>query len=539
MIESIKALVVIFAASLGGFIFASMAFRELIDRKRLTNWRNAYLIATVAAFIIPNFWLVLFALALIAIAHGAKENVRPAMYLVLLFTMPVASAVVPGFAGINNFLTLYPFNILALVLLLPLIPRQSETRAHANVGLLADICFTVFSLLMLALSFRDTSITNGFRQSIAYILTAFGPYVVFSRWNWTKENLKVVSLAFVIPLGVLSGVAIVEVALGWHFFLNAVDNWGIWFHGRYTSRGGFLRAYTSIFGPITFGLYLAAAVPLALALITVIRKRTFAIIGLCAICAALLVTVSRGPWVGAVFAAIVFVATSQRMMSNMVRLGVIGLAGLVVLALTPFGDNIFALIPFINEDTSGSFDYRQRLAEIGWSVAMETPVFGSENYLNHPRMQQLIQGQGIIDLVNSYLRIALESGLVGLALYVGLSVFSLMAAFSAIGRARKFDPELAIYAQGWFAALAGFLVIIATTSNVVAQVAEVHLLLCGMCIGIARSVALAAAEAGRAPAVPPPSDDAPPPDAPPPSSRPSAPAPASLPPHLRQYGRRT
>lgn len=534
-VELIKALFIVFTVSLGGFVYARFAFAEIAGARTLGRWRNVYLAATLAAFLIPNFWVFLFAVALIAVAVGAPERNKPALYLVLLFALPVADAYVPGFGGIQNFLALFPFNILAIVILLPMLLARAENRAFRRVGSSADYFFIAYSLLMFALSFRDTTITDGFRQSTAYILTALGPYLVFSRINWTKERLKVTTLAFVLPLMILSAIAAVEVVMGWHLYKSAVDHWDIAQRIRYTWRSGFLRAYASVFEPISFGLFLAAAIPMSLALISSMKRRLMAIGGFCALGVGLLATFSRGPWVGAALAVIVFVFTSDRPFRNLTRLGMLGIAGFLALSVTPVGDQIIGLLPFIGGASTSSIDYRQQLMDIGWSVAMETKWFGSEDYMLHPAMQQLIQGQGIIDVVNSYLRVTLESGLVGLALFISVNFFSALTAFRAVGAARKTDPEFATYIGAWLAALASVMLVIATTSSVVAQVAEVQWLICGMCVGLARSAAAVRA----ATPVPVPSGGSPPP-APPGRPAPAKPglSAAKLPPHLRQYADR-
>lgn len=538
MVELLKALIVVLTVSLGGFIYGQMVFGEIAGKGTIGRWRNIYIAATLAAFMIPNFWLVLFAIAFVAIFLGASERNKPALYLLLLFAFPVADELVPGFGGIRNFLSLYPFNILALVILLPMVFVSPENRGVRNVGAMADYFFIGFSLVMLALAYRDTSITDGFRQSAAYILTAFGPYLVFSRVTWSKDRLRAATIAFVLPLIILSGIAVIEVVLNWHVYSSVVDNWGIYERMRYTWRSGFLRAFATVFEPISFGLFLAAAIPMMLALISSLKKnRMLAYAGLAALVVGLVASFSRGPWVGAALAVIVYYVTSGRPLTNLMRVGALGVVGLLALSVTPFGDSLIALIPFVGASDTSSIDYRQQLAEIGWSVAMENKWFGSEDYMMHPAMQQLVQGQGIIDVVNSYLRVTLETGLVGLTLFAGVSVFSFLAAWRGVGKVRAIDPELANYCQAWLAALASTAIVIATTSSVVAQVAEVHWLLCGMCVGVARTAAASAALVGKGSA----GEDPPePPSFTPKRLAKAAPAinADNLPPHLKQYGKR-
>jgi O-antigen ligase len=527
MIQSIKALIIVFALSAGAFIYARMAFSQLVGGAVIDRWRNLYLAVTLAAFLIPNFWVMLVVLAIIVVMMGAAEPFKPALFLLLLFAVPAADEIVPGIGPIQNFLALYPFNVLVVVILFPLLVRPNENRRHANVGRLADFCFIAFTILALALAFRETTVTNGFRRATAYILTALGPYLVFSRTNWTLDRLRLATLAFVIPFLALSAIAVAETALHWHVYRAAVDNWGIKFFSRYLARSGYLRAYGSVFGPISFGLFLVMALALLPPLVESCKKKYLPRLSYGAIGVGLISTFSRGPWVGGALAIGVHALTSGRPVRNVARLTLLGLVALPILLITPMGAKFIEMLPFIGTIEENTIDYRRRLFEVGWRVVLDNPWFGSEDYLETPAMQSLVQGQGIVDIVNAYLQVALDRGLVGLALFVGVSLFSLNALYRAIKPARAIDPELAAYCQGWFAALVGVMLVLATTTNVVAQISEAHWLLCGMCVGAARSVAALAAAPAARPAEPPPA-------APP---EPATPAAAQLPPHLRQYAR--
>lgn len=532
MIEILKALFVVFTMALAGFIYCRIAYANVIDGRLIDRWRNLFLAITVVAFLVPNYWLVLVAMSIIVIVMGANVQVKPATYLVVLFAAPAAGALVKGFAGIKNFLYLYPFNVMAIIILLPLLFAPRETKKYDRYGALADWCFIAFSLLSLALAFRDTTITDGFRRFTAYILTAFGPYLVFSRYNWTLDRLKIATLAYVIPLIALSCVAVAETALNWHFYQVALWNWDINFFVRYLQRGGLLRSYASVFGPISFGLFLVVAFALMPAVLKSAPKGAMPKIGYAILGVGLISTFSRGPWVGAALAVLAFVMTTGRPFGNLMRLGLVGAAAFPLIAVTPFGGKIIGMLPFIGEDQSSTIDYRQRLWETAFPYVVDkTPWFGSDDYYDAPELQSLVQGQGIIDIVNSYLQVALDKGLVGLALFIGVSFFAAWSCWRSIAKACAFDEELAAYAQGWFAALLGVMLTLVTTTNVVAQIAEVHWLLCGICVGIARSVAAAAearalAPTGEGSGPPPPSEEPP---------RPAAGPAPSLPPHLRQY----
>ncbi|HEV7476512.1 MAG TPA: hypothetical protein VGO02_02110, partial [Burkholderiales bacterium] len=76
------------------------------------------------------------------------------------------------------------------------------------------------------------------------------------------------------------------------------------------------------------------------------------------------------------------------------------------------------------------------------------------------------QGEGIIDIVNTYLGIALASGFVGLSLFCGFFLVVLVELLAAVRRAGGRDGEPYALGQALFCALLGILVTICTTSSI-------------------------------------------------------------------------
>ena len=106
-------------------------------------------------------------------------------------------------------------------------------------------------------------------------------------------------------------------------------------------------------------------------------------------------------------------------------------------AATPFGASIVDSLPFIGTRDQDTVEYRQELFETSWALIKQNPLFG--NPFVALDMENLRQGQGIIDLVNGYLQVALYYGLVGLALYCAVHLFVLQRAFVVMRRARAAD----------------------------------------------------------------------------------------------------
>jgi len=90
-----------------------------------------------------------------------------------------------------------------------------------------------------------------------------------------------------------------------------------------------------------------------------------------------------------------------------------------LLIATPVGQSAVKSLPFTDSQDYQTVDYRINLAKAGYTAVKDNPLFGSGKYgyAENVAMQEMIQGQGIIDLVNSYLTIALKHGLIVLLLF--------------------------------------------------------------------------------------------------------------------------
>jgi O-antigen ligase len=532
-----KALIVILAVVIPAFWGLRLAFGSALPRGVIMRWGIAFAASSFAAFMIPNYWASIILFGVIAIFAASADRFSLPIYALLLFAFPAAGALLPGFMGINNFLFLYTHHVLAIVLLFPMFAMVAAAKMRSGNGRAADISFTLYFLIVAVLSFRDTTFTDGLRQLTTVMLSIVPQYVVFSRVRWTLPRLRLFSAALVSALAVNAAIACAEVILSWPIYMSPFYMWNLPEGSFVTMRGGFLRASASTLSPIGLGMFLVVALSLAPALLYATRR--WITLGPAAVLVAgLLATFSRGPWMGAGLALGLHALVSQRPVGNTLRLGIVGVVSLLALSLTPYGDAFLGLLPGIaNTVDQSSIDYRQQLWERGSQVVMQNPFFGSETYWETPEMRSMLQGQGIIDIVNGYLHIALDTGLIGLACFLGMIVFSLLALLRSIKPARAINQELALYAQSYFSGFAAMMVVIATASIVVGQITEVVFMLAGVCVGIARSVGemqktayreMAAEEPGlRAPQA-----------AAAPAPAPKGPPPSSLPPHLRQYAKK-
>ena len=125
---------------------------------------------------------------------------------------------------------------------------------------------------------------------------------------------------------------------------------------------------------------------------------------------------SRGGMIGL---AVAFVVSSfyRRGIAGIGQLGLAGLflsgAYATAMMIGSIGDQISTSL---NEAT-GSSDYRTELLRRGMQEFWKSPLFGDDFVVVIGRMQDMIQGEGIVDIVNTYLYFALFSGAIGLAIF--------------------------------------------------------------------------------------------------------------------------
>jgi O-antigen ligase len=182
--------------------------------------------------------------------------------------------------------------------------------------------------------------------------------------------------------------------------------------------------------------------------------------------AGLIASLSRGPWVGAVVLLVVFLATGRNAMPRLVGLAAAAVLAFSLIAMLPGGEKVINLLPFIGETEKGSIDYRQNLLNQSMIVIERNPWFGSVNYLETPEMESLRTGLGIIDIVNTYIQIVLETGLVGLGLFISFFALILWRIYGAMRSIRDRNSEERLLGRALLATLLAILLIIFTVSSI-------------------------------------------------------------------------
>jgi O-antigen ligase len=176
----------------------------------------------------------------------------------------------------------------------------------------------------------------------------------------------------------------------------------------------------------------------------------------------LFAAVSRGPWLGALTAYFSFFAAGPRALSRVAKGALVAGALLLLVLLSPLGDRIIDLLPINGKPVDDNILYRQRLAERGWEIVLAHPFFGDQ--FPWPEMADLRQGEGIIDIVNTYLGVALNYGLVGLFCFLGFILLGMKRIYTRSRELLRFDPDLALLGTSLIACIVATLVMIYSAS---------------------------------------------------------------------------
>src|SRR6185312_10185092 len=187
------------------------------------------------------------------------------------------------------------------------------------------------------------------------------------------------------------------------------------------------------------------------------------------LCAGLIVTFSRGPWIGAIIIYLVYALLRRQRTSDLFRAAAVLFIALALVALSPLGERIASMLPFMGGKVAeGSLTYREILAARCWQLILAHPFFGDQ--LAYLHMQDLRQGQGIIDVVNTYLYVTLFYGFVGITLFLGFILTGLRKALRARAAWRQRDPDAALIASSIAACIIGTLFMLLDCSFILGYV---------------------------------------------------------------------
>lgn len=467
-------------------------------KRRAASW----IAITLLAFLTHNYWLfILISVPLIYLV-GAKDTHRFALYLFLLFVVPPYRVELYDMGALQSFMQIDHFRWLSLALLLPAylsLRRRPDTVAFGRLA--PDLFVLGYILLWLTLQALSASFTVVMRVSAYFFLDLFLPYYVASRALRSVEAYRDALAALAMAVLLMAPIAVFEWARYWLLYGRLEVALGLpeWGWGGFLLRGDALRAQVTTGHAIVLGYCMAVGIGVATYLKPLLPKPSHWWLMMLTLCAGLVAGMSRGPWVGAAAALMVFVLTGPRVGSSIVKLGLLGLVVLPVLLTTKQGQKILDYLPFVGTVEAANVEFRQRLFDVSVQVLWNFPWFGALNYLEHPDMERMRGADGLIDMVNSFLAVAMATGLVGLTLFAAPFVLVMFGLLKVIYMRLDRTSEMHHLSRSLLATIVGIMVTIGTVSSITA-VPIVYMAMLGMAVGYLRMVAsMAPVQPARAP----------------------------------------
>jgi O-antigen ligase len=293
-------------------------------------------------------------------------------------------------------------------------------------------------------------------------------YFVASRTCGSRRAMIDVMSAACLASALMASVAVFESVRSWLLYLNLGDGWGLGEMYRYQSRayyfrGGFLRAQAAAGHALALGYLVAIAFGFWLYLKSHVKSPWRRVVVTALFSIGLLATQARGPILGAIAIYLSFSVLGPRAVPRVIKAAIVVALLVGTIGLTPFGGRVVNSIPFFGESTEQeSLDYRQRLAERSWELIQLNPFLGDP--LARTKMEDLRQGEGIIDLVNTYAEVTLFYGSIGLLLFLAAIIMGLFKAYRASAQFARRDPDFALLGISLVACLFGTLLMIADSS---------------------------------------------------------------------------
>ena len=466
MILAIKELIVVLLISIGIFKLAQPVAELYCSKKDYARRCKVWIALTVTVFLAPNFWVFVLVATPILIISGKRDSNPAAAFLFLLYLVPSVSVPVPMIGLSSLFHLDFPL-LLTICLLTPTAWRLWKNRnASRTPGLkILEILLLTYCLLTAFVFLQpevargvlmQPTFTDSIRRSFEFFFGLFVPYFVISRSSTDRAAIQDMIASFSIKCALLAAVASFEYIRSWLLYGELLSRWGFAPTG-YISRGGDIRAMASAGHPLFLGYLLAVAFGFWLYLQQNVQSRVsrLTITGLFLF--GLMAAYSRGPWLGAIVIYFSFAALGPRVVPKMFKAvgGILLLA--VAVVISPLGAKIAQVIPYFGRAVDmGNVIYRQRLFALSWHIVMDNPWFGDQQALL--KMEELRQGEGIIDLMNGFINILLNNGFVGLSLFLFFIVIGSFKAFRVSTATAKSDPDLSRLGACLVACILGSLV---------------------------------------------------------------------------------
>lgn len=483
---NVKALIVVLVLSGVVFALGKRSALHFMEEKDFKRRRNVWLVLSATAFLSPSFWWFVPVAVPVLYWAGKKDTNPLAFYLLMMNVIPSIPVEIPTI-GINRLFELDIFRLLSLCVVVPAVLRVRRDKSIVSNSKLdiMDVLLLAYGVLQVTLYvppdlrthvILQNSFTNDLRSAFLFLVDIYSLYYLASRSCTNRRTFDDVLATFCLSCAILGLVALFESLKHWLLYTDLGARWGgNPLDQQYLIRGGMLRAEASSGNALALGYLLAVAFGFWLYLRSRLPRSGAKLAVTALYWLGLFASFSRGPWLGAIAIYLAYAAFAPARGSRVLKaaLAAMVVSGLVL--LSPIGTRIARALPFMGGHVAAdSLAYRERLLDRSWALIQAHPILGDQHALSE--MQDLRQGQGIIDIVNTYVGVALFYGFTGLALFIAFIWAGLARVRRAALSDTQSDPAAPLLGACIAACLLGTLVMLADCSFILGYVSMFYVL---------------------------------------------------------------
>lgn len=460
--ENIRAAVVLTALGVASYLVLRPLLVQVTSRRESETIRNLFImwVMLIGIFSIAPLGVINILLS-IPLFYFFRKHISAAPWVALiflLFSIPNLESRVPGVFGIDSlFVVSWP---LVVMLALAFVSKNQKQNNFRIDGLLL-ICYFTFSLIFLLLQLRSDTITESLRLILYYGLMF---YLII---NFVKRNglgdYKNISIGF-ISIGVLlSLIAIYETYKGWLLYIpliSIVESIQFWSISPYKFRDGWLRSHVA-HGSLVTGLVLSAAIISHVSIYHLVKKKTYWFAIAFLLLFGVISTQARMPLL-AMFIMLAAYFIFQKRVGSIKTIFYLLVPVYFVFDQLKIFDASLKILG-LNDDFN--VQYRIRLLSESVDLILNNMLIPNQYYASILGSRGLIQGEGIVDIVNTYLQIGLNYGGVALMIFVVLLYFSGLKFIRHIELNRRIDDKQNIFAIALFVIYLGFSLQLASVST--------------------------------------------------------------------------
>lgn len=455
----VKIFVVVTAMLLLGLAAVAYGADRRLRRTFQMPLAIAIVVTQAAACLSPHLAVFDLAMFLSVPMLARRASLIAPFYLFLLLTTPAIGTPI-GVAGV--YLVSFDSGVaLGLGALLATFMRAGRGSRRSWAWDLP--AFALFILFVVGYG-RGSSATNILRTALDNGLQMFIPYFVVSRTVRTGEDVRLALFGLVAACASLSMLALYEALHGWPIYRSLWTYYGIPLGSGASVklRAGLLRSPGPFAEPTGFAFALCFGTLAAISIRSLFRSRqrqaivvVLLLLGICA-------PQSRGAWLGLAVGVVAVQIYAGRMIAFARTAAYAAIGVIAVLAAGLVSTRIGSMLGFYSQ-TGGSDDYRATLFSRGVEEVARFPLLGRPLSDVVYAMRDMTQGEGIVDFVNSYLFIALITGIIGLVVFAGSLLIPLAKVWTIRSRARR-APEIVDNTAYLFGALLAVMVMLGYTS---------------------------------------------------------------------------